>query len=97
MDAQALAPQDLVRKAVIEVAQLPENDLVAVMEFVARLKQQSRRPIVAEIKAEADRLSAQLQNMPRQELMKRFQDNLDAMRADAIAKGTALEKELESD
>ncbi len=97
MDAQALAPQDLVRKAVIEVAQLPDSDLVAVMEFVARLKQQSRRPTVAEIKAEAQRLSAQLQNMPREELMKRFQDNLDARRADAIAKGTALEKELEGD
>jgi hypothetical protein len=94
---QALAPQDLVRKAVIEVAQLPENDLVAVVEFVAKLKLQPHRPTAAEIKAEAERLSAQLQNLPRPALMKRFQDNLDAMRADAIAKGTAIEKELESD
>jgi hypothetical protein len=94
---QILAPQDLVRKAVIEVAQLPENDLVAVMEFVARLKQQPHRFTVAEIKTEAERLSAQLQNLSRQELMKRFQDNLDAMRTDAIAKGTAIDKELESD
>ena len=97
MTIQTLAPQDLVRKAVIEVAQLPESDLVAVVEFVTRLKRQPRRPTVAEIQAEAERLSAQLKNLPRQELMKRFQDNLDAMRADAIAKGTAIEKELESD
>lgn len=97
METQILAPQDLVRKAVIEIAQLPENDLVAVMEFVARLKQQPHRLTVAEIKAEAEKLSAQFQNMSRPELMRRFQENLDTMRADAIAKGTALDVELESD
>jgi hypothetical protein len=97
METQILAPQDLVRKAVIEIAQLPENDLVAVMEFMARLKQRPHRLTVAEIKAEAEKLSAQFQNMSRPELMRRFQENLDTMRADAIAKGTALDVELESD
>ncbi len=97
MALQTLAPQDLVRKAVIEVAQLPEKDLVAVMEFVSHLKRQGDRPSVSEIKAEAERLSGQLKNLPRNELMKRFQDNLDAIRANAIAKGTSLDKEWEGD
>ena len=34
MATQTPAPQDLVRKAVIEVAQLPENELLIVIEMV---------------------------------------------------------------
>ena len=44
MKARTLAPQDLVRQAVIEVAQLPENELLIVIEMVDSLKKQ--RPIL---------------------------------------------------
>ena len=90
-------PQDLVRQAVIEVAQLPEAELVAVVEFVSQLKQHRQRPTVAQIKAEAERLSTQLRDLPRAELMKRFQQTLDVMREDALIKGTAIEGEIEGD
>jgi hypothetical protein len=50
-------PANLVREAVIEVAQLPDQDLLQVMQFVRELKQRqtksARRPSVAEIRAES--------------------------------------------
>ena len=44
MNADLLAPQELVRKAVIEVAQLPEKELLIVIEMVDSLKKQRARP-----------------------------------------------------
>jgi len=41
MATQTPAPQDLVRKAVIEVAQLPENELLIVIEMVDTLKKRN--------------------------------------------------------
>lgn len=100
MVTQALAPQDLIRKAVIEVAQLQENELLVVIETVESLKKQRARPnresakeIVARAKARAE----ETRNLPREELMNKFSDTLDAIRAEAIKNGTAIEGELESD
>ncbi len=100
MVSSVLAPQDLIRKAVIEVAQLRENELLVVIETVEFLKKQRARPnreSAKEIVARAKLRAAETSNLPREELMKKFSDTLDAIRAQAIENGTAIEGELESD
>ncbi|MCA1899067.1 MAG: hypothetical protein LDL50_00010 [Chloroflexi bacterium] len=97
---EALAPQDLIRKAIIEVAQLRENELLIVIEAVENLKKQRARPnreLAKEIVARAKARAEETRNLPRAELMKKFSDTLEAIRADAIANGTAIEGELEGD
>ena len=88
---------ELLREAIREVILLPDRDLVAVVEFVGLLKRDHPRPSLAEIIAEAARLTQQFEGLSRAELFKRFNDNLDIFRANAIARGTAIEGEWEHD
>ena len=100
MNTDTLATQDLVRKAVIEVAQLQDKELLIVIEMVDTLKKQRARPnreLAAEIVARAKVRAEEMKHLSREEAMKRFSKTLDAIRADAIANGTAIEGELESD
>ncbi|NOH03725.1 MAG: hypothetical protein HND47_18060 [Chloroflexi bacterium] len=100
MDTLSLAPQDLVRKAVVEVAQLPENELLVVLEMVDALKRQRAHPnreLASKIVAQARKRAESTRHLSREELMKQFSDTFEAIRADAIAKNTAIEGELESD
>ncbi|HEU0295458.1 MAG TPA: hypothetical protein VFR47_22155 [Anaerolineales bacterium] len=100
MDPNTIAPQDLVRKAVIEVAQLPENELLLVIEMVGELKKQRARPNRAaaqQLVAHAKERAAETSHLPRTELMQQFNAVLEEIRAEAVAKGTAIEGELESD
>jgi len=100
MDTHTLASQDLIRKAVIEVAQLHENELLVVIEMVDTLKKQRARPNRAsaeEILTCAKARAAETSHLSREELMKKFSDTLDSIRAESVAKGTALEGEWESD
>ena len=100
MNADTLAPQELIRKAVIEVAQLPEKELLIVIEMVDTLKKQRARPnreLAAEILARAKARAAEMSHLSREEVMERFSKSLDAIRAEAIAKGTAIEGEWEGD
>ncbi|MDD2921276.1 MAG: hypothetical protein PHQ36_03235 [Anaerolineales bacterium] len=100
MTAHVLAPQDLIRKAVIEVAQLQENELLIVIEAVEFLKKQRARPnreAAKEIVARAKARAAETRDLPRKELIKKFSDTLDAIRAEAIKNGIAIDGELESD
>jgi len=98
MTSQTLAPQDLIRKAVVEVAQLPENELLVVIEMVDNLKKQrahSNRELAAKIVAQAKARASETSHLSHDELMKQFKNALDAIRSDAIARGTAIEGELE--
>ena len=100
MDAHTLAPQDLVRKAVIEAAQLQENELLVVIEMVGALKKQRAHPNrdpAAEIVARAKARVEETSRLSRAELMRQFSDALDAIRTEAVVKGTAIEGEWESD
>ena len=64
MTLQVLPPQDLVRKTIIEVVSLPEKEMLAVLEFVGKIKQREKDGLpkltVAEIHAEANRIAAEL-------------------------------------
>lgn len=100
MNADLLAPQELVRKAVIEVAQLPEKELLIVIEMVDSLKKQRARPnkeLAAEILAKAKARAEEVRYLSRDEAMEKFGKTLDVIREDAIAKGTAIDGEAESD
>lgn len=100
MTLATVPSQDLIRKAVIEVAQLPENELLAVIELVNDLKKQRARPnreAAVQMVARAKQRAAELSHLSREEVMQQFGNTLDAIRAEAIAKGTALEGELEGD
>ncbi len=98
MEINTIAAQDLIRKAVIEVAQLPENELLVVIEMVELFKKQRTHPyreMAAEIVARAKLRAADTRDLPRVELMKQFGNTLEEIRAEASAKGTAIEGELE--
>ena len=100
MNSNTLASQDLVRKAVIEVAQLQEKELLIVIEMVDTLKKQREHPnkeLAAEILTRAKARAEEMKHLSREEAMEQFSKSLDAIRADAIAKGTAIEGEWESD
>ena len=100
MNADTLAPQELVRKAVIEVAQLPENELLIVIEMVDTLKKQRARPnreLAAEIVAKAKARAAEMSHLSHEEVVQRFTDAMERIREEAIAKGTAIEGEWEDD
>ena len=98
MDTNTIAPQDLIRKAVIEVAQLPENELLVVIEMVESFKKQRNHPnreAASEIVARAKSRAADTSSLSRAELMQKFSNTLEEIRAEAVAKGTAIEGELE--
>jgi hypothetical protein len=100
MTLATLPSQDLVRKAVIEVAQLPENELLVVIEIVGDLKKQraqKKRSAAADLVARARQRAAETSRLSRAEMMERFSRTLETIRAEAIAKGTAIEGERESD
>lgn len=100
MNSNALASQDLIRKAVIEVAQLEEKELLIVIEMVDTLKKQRARPnkeLAADILAKAKARAEEVRYLSRDEAMEKFGKTLDAIREDAIVKGTAMDGEVESD
>ena len=99
MSANVLSPQDLVRRAVTEVVSLQDPDLLIVLEIVADLKRAKveRRTQAAEMVALARKRAAELKGLPQAELIKRLTATLDSIRAEAIAKGTAIEGEWEGD
>jgi len=84
-----------------ELTQLPEEDLPLVVEFVEFLKQRKARPVqrlsLAEMRAEARRRAALLQDVPREEIMARFRELAEEIRQEAIAQGTAIEGDWVSD
>ena len=101
MTIETTPSQDLVRRAVIEVARLPESDLLLVIEFVAGLKEtrasSSQELSVTRIRAEAQKQAAQLGNITREELVARFNAATERIRAQAIARNVAIQGDWEGD
>ncbi len=98
MESNTMIPQDLIRKAVIEVAQLPENELLVVIELVIELKKQRSHPnreAASEIVSRAKFRATNTKKLSHTELMKQFGETLEGIRSEAVEKGTAIEGELE--
>ena len=81
---------------------MPAEDVSAVAQLVARLRQQ-RQPAMprqkspAEIVAEARRQAALLADVPRAEVIARFEALVEEIRQQAIAKDTAIEGDWRGD
>ena len=101
MDTTVVMPAELVRNVVIEVAQLPDQDLLLVRQFVHEIKDRRKtsvpRPTVAEVGAEAKRLAAEMSLMSRAEVMEHFRATTERIRSQAIAEGRAIEGDWQGD
>jgi hypothetical protein len=102
MSANVSTDSSLIRQAVVQVASLPEEDLSLVIEFVDYLKQRHKSPAerrlaAAEMRAEARRRASALQGVPRHQLVARFKELTEAIRSEAVAKGTAIEGDWQRD
>jgi hypothetical protein len=102
MSANISTDSGLIRQAVVQVASLSEEDLPLVIEFVGYLKQRRQSPAhprisAAEIRAEARRRAGALKDVPRNRLVARFEELSEAIRSEAMAKGTATEGDWQGD
>ena len=101
MDSQSLDTEKLLREVITRVAQLPPNDLLVVYETLSDLKQKDKTGKPAfnadEILSRAKARASELSHLTHAEVVQRFIDAADRIRAEAIKKGTAIEGEWESD
>ena len=101
MDSQSLDTEKLLREVITRVAQLPANDLLILYETISDLenKDKTGKPTfnADEILARAKARTSILGHLSHAEVVQRFIDATDRIRAQAIEKGTAIEGEWESD
>lgn len=93
MNVESLTPQDLIRQAVMEVAQLQENELMVVIEMIDEIKKQrpkTNKEIATELVERARARATEMSHLSREEVMQKFSRAMDAIRAEAIQKGTAI-------
>jgi len=88
-------------EAALQLAALPEEDLPLVFELLDVLKERHSRPqkplSAPEIRELAKGRARLLQDVPRDALMARFLELGEEIRRQAIAKGTAVDGDWESD
>ena len=93
---------EVVGRIVLQLVQLPAEDVAAVAQLVARLRQE-RQPAVqrqmspAEIVAAARKQAALLSDVPRAEVAVRFEALVEEIRQQAIAQHTAIEGDWRGD
>ena len=101
MDSQSLDTEKLLREVITRVAQLPANDLLVLYETISDLenKDKNGKPTfnADEILARARARASELGHLSHAEVVQRFIDATDRIRAEAIEKGTAIEGKWESD
>jgi len=76
------------------LATLPEKDLAVVVEVISDLQIHSARS-AADIVTRARQRASEMKNLPREEVFKQLRLAMDAIRAQAIAQGTAIDHEEE--
>ena len=90
----------LIGRVARELTHLPEEDLPLVVEFVEYLRRQrtaQRKMSAANIQAEAHRRALQMKNVPRAEVVARFQGLTEAIRAEAIQADQAADGDWSGD
>jgi hypothetical protein len=100
MNAMDLDSEKLLRQVITSVPQLPPNDLLVVYETINDLhhKESEKSSLTAdEILARAKARAVEMRNLSHEQIVQRFIDATERIRAEAIAKGTAIEGEWESD
>jgi hypothetical protein len=96
-----LPAHEIIGRVVVEVTHLPQEDLPLVLDFVEHLKQRQetlrRKALVAEVQAAARRRAKELESVPREQIVARFDQLIEEIRQTAIDNGTAIEGDWESD
>ncbi len=92
----------LIGRVARELTYLPEEDLPLVVEFVEYLRQRRltaspQKMSAADIQAEAHRRALQLKDVPHSEVVARFQALTEAIRAEAVKSGKAVEGDWQGD
>lgn len=89
--------QSLLRRTVVEVANLPDDDLAIVLDVVAFLKQQRSAETTSDIRLTARQRAAALRALPRDQLAVQLRDVGERMRGQVVASGMAIEGDWEGD
>ncbi len=89
--------QSLLRRTVVEVASLPDDDLAIVLDVVAFLKQQRSIASAAEVRRSARQRAAALCALPRDQLAVQLREVGEKIRGQAVASGMAIEGDWEGD
>lgn len=93
--------QPILEHVSTDLNSLPAEDLELVTAFVTSLKQRQTVPMprldAVAMRIEAQRRAAALRDVPRAELVTRFQAVADDIRQQAIAQGTAIAGDWEGD
>jgi len=97
MNQAPLIDHSLLRRTVIEIANLPDDDLAILLDIVAFLKQQRAKTTATDIRRAARQRAMTLRNMPRGQLATQFREVGEKIRGQVIASGTAVEGDWESD
>ena len=101
MEAQSINAERLLRQVLTSIAQLPPPDLLVVYETISDLQQKNvqGKPRLSsdEILARAKRRASEMSHLSHEEVVQQFINATDRIRAEAIAKGVAIEGEWESD
>src|SRR5688572_10126423 len=102
MNIVAVNDPDLIRQAVIEVAQLPEEDLLLLVDFLNYLKTQrtlasERRATAAQIRDTAIQRAETLRHLPYEQRVAQLTASMYRLKADALAKGVTIKEEWHGD
>lgn len=89
--------QSLLRRTVVEVASLPDDDLAIVLDVVAFLKLQRSAETAADIRRAARQRAQALHAMPRDQLAAQLREVGERIRSQAVASGTAFDGDWEGD
>ncbi|MDQ3249597.1 MAG: hypothetical protein M3Q45_10395 [Chloroflexota bacterium] len=99
MNSMLVSEQDLLRQTIIEVANLPKQDLATVLELVNQLKQKpqtglgERRRLVFELLTRAQKRADELKTLPRTEITARLRNVINEIQQEAVVKGVAIDDE----
>lgn len=94
--------EKLIWQVTSELTALPEEDIPLVVEFVDYLKYRRRekpapRRSAAEIRAEVKERAKLLDQIPREEIVHRFEELSESIRQDAIRRGVATDGDWTGD
>lgn len=97
MNHVPMIDQSLLRRTVVEVANLPDDDLAILLDVVALLKQRRPGELTADIRWAARQRAMDLRGMPRDQLAAQLREVGERIRAQAIASGTAIDGDWQGD
>jgi hypothetical protein len=97
MNRTPLNNQSLLRRTVVEIAHLPDDDLEILLEIVNYLKEQRAANNVLNIRRAAKQRAKELSNQSREELVTQLLEVGKRIRHQAASSGTVFEGDWEGD